>query len=121
MDVKTYLNTYLSELQEIYIDVRDKAYKIIELKRATYYGIGLALKRIVSCILNNERAILPVSAYQNGEYGKEGYFIGTPSVVGSNGVEQVIRLHLNENDQQRFDHSFDTLKNTIEENLQDIL
>ena len=100
----------LSELQEI-----------IELKRATYYGIGLALKRIVSCILNNERAILPVSAYQNGEYGKEGYFIGTPSVVGSNGVEQVIRLHLNENDQQRFDHSFDTLKNTIEENLQDIL
>lgn len=114
-------NISLSELQEIYIDVRDKAYKIIELKRATYYGIGLALKRIVSCILNNERAILPVNAYQNGEYGKEGYFIGTPSVVGSNGVEQVIRLHLNENDQQRFDHSFDTLKNTIEENLQDIL
>ena len=114
-------NISLSELQEIYIDVRDKAYKIIELKRATYYGIGLALKRIVSCILNNERAILPVSAYKNGEYGKEGYFIGTPSVVGSNGVEQVIRLHLNENDQQRFDHSLDTLKNTIEENLQDIL
>ena len=46
-------NISLSELQEIYIDVRDKAYKIIELKRATYYGIGLALKRIVSCILNN--------------------------------------------------------------------
>ena len=114
-------NISLSELQEIYIDVRDKAYKIIELKRATYYGIGLALKRIVSCILNNERAILPVSSYQNGEYGKEGYFIGTPSVVGSNGVEQVIRLHLNENDQQRFDHSFDTLKQTIEDNLQDIL
>lgn len=113
-------NISLSELQEIYIDVRDKAYKIIELKRATYYGIGLALKRIVSCILNNERAILPVSSYQNGEYGKEGYFIGTPSVVGSNGVEQVIRLHLNENDQQRFDHSFDTLKQTIEDNLQDI-
>lgn len=114
-------NISLSELQEIYIDVRDKAYKIIELKRATYYGIGLALKRIVSCILNNERAILQVSAYQNGEYGKEGYFIGTPSVVGSNGVEQVIRLHLNENDQQRFDHSFDTLKQTIEDNLQEIL
>ena len=114
-------NISLSELQEIYIDVRDKAYKIIELKRATYYGLGLALKRIVSCILNNERAILPVSSYQNGEYGKEGYFIGTPSVVGSNGVEQVIRLHLNENDQQRFDHSFDTLKQTIEDNLQDIL
>lgn len=111
----------LSELQNIYIDVRDKAYKIIDLKRATYYGIGLALKRIVSCILNNERAILPVSSYQNGEYGREGYFIGTPSVVGSNGVEQIVKLPLNENDQQRFNNSFDTLRKTIEDNLDDIL
>ncbi|HIW18394.1 L-lactate dehydrogenase [Faecalicoccus acidiformans] len=111
----------LSELQNIYIDVRDKAYKIIDLKRATYYGIGLALKRIVSCILNNERAILPVSSYQNGEYGREGYFIGTPSVVGSNGVEQIVKLPLNENDQQRFNNSFDTLRKTIEDNLGDIL
>lgn len=111
----------LSELQDIYISVRDKAYKIIELKKATYYGIGLALKRIVSAILNNEKAILPVSSYQNGEYGCEGYFIGTPTVVGSNGIEQVISLPLNENDQQRFNHSFDTLKKTIDENLSDIL
>lgn len=111
----------LSELQDIYISVRDKAYKIIELKKATYYGIGLTLKRIVSAILNNEKAILPVSSYQNGEYGREGYFIGTPTVVGSNGIEQVISLPLNENDQQRFNHSFDTLKKTIDENLSDIL
>ena len=41
---------------------------------------------------------------------KKATLLVTPSVVGSNGVEQVIRLHLNENDQQRFDHSFDTLK-----------
>lgn len=114
-------NIELSELQDIYISVRDKAYKIIELKKATYYGIGLALKRIVSAILNNEKAILPVSSYQNGEYGREGYFIGTPTVVGSNGIEQVISLPLNENDQQRFNHSFDTLKETIDENLGDIL
>ena len=81
----------------------------------------MALKRIVSAILNNEKAILPVSSYQNGEYGREGYFIGTPTVVGSNGIEQVISLPLNENDQQRFNHSFDTLKKTIDENLSDIL
>lgn len=111
----------LAELQDIYVSVRDKAYHIIEKKKATYYGIGLALRRIVTCVLNNERAILPVSSYQNGEYGREGYFIGTPSVVGSNGVEQVIILPLNENDQQRFNHSFDTLKDTIVDNLGDII
>ena len=111
----------LMELQNIYIDVRDKAYKIIDLKKATYYGIGLALKRIVSAVLNNERCILPVSSYQNGEYGKTGYFIGTPTVVGSDGASQIMSLPLTENDQDRFDKSFDTLEQTIKENLGDII
>jgi L-lactate dehydrogenase len=111
----------LMQLQNIYVDVRDKAYKIIELKKATYYGIGVALKRIVVAILNNERCILPVSSYQNGEYGKTGYFIGTPSVVGSDGVSEVIVLPLNATDQYKFDHSFDTLESTIKENLGEII
>ncbi|MCF0259457.1 MAG: L-lactate dehydrogenase [Erysipelotrichaceae bacterium] len=114
-------NISLMELQNIYIEVRDKAYKIIDLKKATYYGIGLALKRIVSAILNNERCILPVSSYQDGQYGKTGYFIGTPTVVGSDGASQVISLPLNEQDQDRFNNSFDTLANTIRENLGDII
>ncbi len=111
----------LAELQNIYMEVRDKAYHIIEKKKATYYGIGLSLRRIVSCILNDEKAILPVSSYQNGEYGQSGYFIGTPSIVGSNGVEKVLALPLNENEQHQFDASFTTLKNTIEDNLSSIL
>lgn len=111
----------LAELQNIYMEVRDKAYHIIEKKKATYYGIGLSLRRIVSCILNDEKAILPVSSYQNGEYGQFGYFIGTPSIVGSNGVEKILSLPLNENEQHQFDTSFTTLKNTIEENLSSII
>ena len=111
----------LAELQELYIGARDKAYHIIELKKATYYGIGLALKRIVSCVLNNEKAILPVSSYQNGEYGQTGYYIGTPSIVGSNGVEEIIKLPMTYQDQERFDNSFNTLKQTIIENLGDII
>ena len=111
----------LTALQDIHIEARDKAYKIIELKRATYYGIGFALRRIVTAILNNEKCILPVSSYQNGEYGCSGYFIGTPTVVGSNGVEKIVRLPLNENDQDRFNNSFNTLKNTILENLGEII
>ena len=111
----------LTALQDIHIEARDKAYKIIELKRATYYGIGFALRRIVTAILNNEKCILPVSSYQSGEYGCEGYFIGTPTVVGSNGVEKVVRLPLNENDQARFNNSFNTLKETVLENLGEII
>lgn len=111
----------LARLQEIYEEVRDRAYKIIDLKKATYYGIGIALRRIVSAIVNNERCVLPVSSYQNGEYGREGYFIGTPTVVGSDGASQILTLPLNENDQNRFNKSFDTLVSTIKENLGDII
>lgn len=114
-------NIDLAGLAEIYENVRDKAYRIIEKKRATYYGIGLSLKHIVSAVLNNERCILPVSSFQNGEYGRSGYFIGTPTIVGSNGVEEVVKLPLNDNDQDRFNASFDTLEKTIQENLADIL
>lgn len=111
----------LNELQNIYIGVRDKAYEIIDRKKATYYGIGYALKRIVTAVLNNEHCILPVSSYQDGEYDRSGLFIGTPSVVGSNGIERVMTLPLNENDQNRFNKSFDTLRSTIVDNLQDII
>ena len=81
----------------------------------------MALRRIVTAVLNNERCILPVSSYQEGEYGRSGYFIGTPSVVGSNGVQQIMCLPLNENDQMRFNNSFDTLEKTIKDNLGDII
>ncbi len=111
----------LLKLQNVYIEVRDKAYKIIDLKKATYYGIGLALKRIVTAILNNEHCILPVSSYQDGQYGQYGYFISTPTVIGSNGATQILTLPLNENDQNRFDNSFNTLVSTIKENLADII
>lgn len=111
----------LGRLQTVYEDVRDKSYKIIDRKKATYYGIGLSLKRIVTAILNNERCILPVSSYQNGEYGKSGYFIGTPTVIGSDGAVQILTLPLNENDQNRFNNSFDTLVATIQDNLGDII
>ena len=114
-------NLTLEDLQNIYLEVRNAAYEIIDRKKATYYGIGLALKRLVSCLLNDEKAILTVSTYQNGEYGREGYYIGVPAVVGNNGVEKIIRLSLNEMDQNKFNNSFDTLQQTIEENLQEVL
>lgn len=114
-------NLTMEDLQTIYMEVRNAAYEIIDRKKATYYGIGLALKRLVSCLLNDEKAILTVSAFQNGEYGRNGYYIGTPAIVGSNGVEKIIKLPLNEMDQDKFNHSFDTLQKTIEENLKEIL
>lgn len=103
----------LSDLHEIYSQVQNAAYEIIEKKKATYYGIGLSLNRLVSAILNDEKAILTVSCYQENEYQRSGLYIGVPAIIHRNGIAEIIRLSLNEVDQTKFHHSCDTLKEMI--------
>lgn len=114
-------NKDLSDLLTIYENVRDAAYQIIERKKATYYGIGLSLNRLVQAILNNENAIMTISAQQNGEYGHNGLYIGVPAIVNKDGVREIIHLPLNEVDQAKFDNSCVALTNTIKEVVDPIL
>ena len=100
----------LSALHDIYTNVQQAAYEIINRKKATFYGIGLSLNRLVHAVLDDENAILTVSAYQEGEYQQKGLYIGVPAVVNREGVREVIRLKLNEVDQAKFDSSCRTLK-----------
>lgn len=111
----------LSDLHDIYQKVQQAAYEIIEKKKATYYGIGLSLNRLVQCIIKDEHAILTVSAYQEGQYGQRDLYIGVPAIISSKGVEEIIALPLNEVDQGKFDHSCDTLKEILQEQVTSIL
>lgn len=110
-----------AKLLDIYQDVRDAAYEIINRKKATYYGIGMSLARLVVAIINNENTILPLSVYQDGEYGHEGLYIGVPAVVNSEGIREVIKLPLNEQEQDKFDNSCNELKKIIDEIVTPIL
>ena len=56
----------------LFFNVRDAAYTIIEKKGATFYGIAVALARITKAILNDENSVLPLSVYLEGEYGLGG-------------------------------------------------
>lgn len=95
----------LHDMQEIEEQVRTAAYKIIEAKRATYYGIGMALTRITKAILSNENSVLTVSVQLNGEYGCKDVFIGVPSIVGGKGVREVIELGLYDDEMGKFKKS----------------
>lgn len=111
----------MADLLQIYQDVRNAAYEIIEKKKATYYGIGLSLNRLVGAILNNENAIMTVSVYQNNEYGKSGLYIGVPAIVNREGIREIIHLPLNEVDQGKFDTSCDNLMEIIRETIDPLL
>ena len=102
-------------LDEIYTEVQQSAYEIIEKKRATYYGIGMGLTKIIKTILNNEKEILTVSTKLENEYGHDGIYIGVPAVIGKNGVQELLNLPLTAKEQEEFDHSCDVLTGMKEE------
>ena len=98
---------------DIYKEVRDSAYEIIQRKQATYYGIAAAVTRICEVIVKNEHTMLPVSTELEGEYGLEGLCLSVPSVLGSDGVETVLELSLTYEEKKKFNASAKTLKGII--------
>jgi len=85
-----------SDLDKIYVKVRDSAMEIIKRKKATYWGVGMALVRITSAIFNNENSIMPVSVLNTGEYDCEkDIYIGLPAVLNRDGVHHIVKLALN--------------------------
>lgn len=104
----------LSDLDKIYVEVRDAAYEIIEKKKATYYGIGLGLSKIVKTILNNTNEILTVSAFLNGEYGHKDIYVGVPAIINSNGARELLELELSKQDQEKLDNSCKILSENME-------
>ncbi len=105
----------LDELDSISKNVRLAANKIIDAKKATYYGIGMALVRITKAILGDENSILTVSAMLSGQYGKNGVFIGVPCIVNARGIEKVITLSLTESEKEKLQNSCSILEKCYNE------
>ena len=103
------------DLEKISEEVRTAAYKIIEAKNATYYGIGMAMTRITKAILGDEHSVLTVSAMLRGEYGQNGVFVGVPCIINQNGIQRVLTLDLNDEELKKLDQSCQTLKRCYEE------
>ncbi|MEQ7258565.1 L-lactate dehydrogenase [Lactococcus garvieae] len=104
----------VADLQILSDKVKNAAYEIIDRKKATYYGIGMSTARIVKAILNNEQAVLPVSAYLEGQYGEEGIFTGVPSVVNQTGVREIIELNIDAYERKAFKNSVKQLREVIQ-------
>ena len=98
------------DLATIENEVQNAAYRIIEAKRATYYGIGMAMARITRAVFGNENSVLTVSAMLRGEYGEHDVFAGVPCTVNRTGIGQVLTLQLTEAEQAKFHRSCEVLR-----------
>ena len=111
----------IKKLEELHQKVINAAYEIIEKKKATYYGIGMALNRLVRAILDNENSILTVSTYLEGEYGQNDIYIGVPAIINNKGVREVIKLELNEDEKQKLNKSCELMKDMRKQSIDKII
>jgi L-lactate dehydrogenase len=100
-------------LNGMFEQVKNAAYKIIELKGRTYYAIGLGLTRIVESIIRDENAILTVSSLLHDYYGVDDVCLSVPTIVNRNGVREVLKLPLTEEEITKLQSSASTLKNIV--------
>lgn len=100
---------------ELETDVKNSAYEIIDRKGATYYGIAAATRRICESIVRDEHSIMPVSTLVRGHYGLNDVYISVPSLIGANGVEDILDINLDAKEYSALHNSADTLKSVIKE------
>jgi len=100
-------------MDEIFVQTRDAAYRIIERKGATYYAVAAGLMRITQAILRNQSTVLSTSSLINDYYGIGDVCFSLPTVIDRGGVENVLRLQLSSEEIEKLRHSAEVLKTTI--------
>ena len=95
--------------------VKNSAYEIIEKKRATYYGVAMAVKRICEVIIRDEKSILPISSMMHGDFGVDNVVLSMPAVVGADGLEELVPIVLSEKESADLRKSADTLRGILDE------
>lgn len=106
-NIKDYLTD--EELDDIYINVRDAAYDIINRKGSTHYGIGMCLVRITNAILGDENSIICVSCFDKDN----NVFFGCPAILNRNGIKEKIYIRLNKSEEEKLNNSINTIKDAI--------
>lgn len=81
---------------------------------SAYYAPAAAIVEMVEAILKDQRRILPAIAYLEGEYGYEDLYLGVPTILGGNGIEQVLELELSPEEKQALDQSVSTVRSVLE-------
>lgn len=103
----------LGDLDNMYKQAKNAAYEIIDRKGSTYYGIAVAVDRIVECIAGDENSILTVSSVFDGQYGIRDVALSVPTKVGGGGIEKILEVPFSDEELKGLRLSADKLKSLI--------
>lgn len=101
------------KITEIVQDTKQVAARVIELKGATVHAPGNAISAMIEAVVRDQKQVIPVATYLDGEYGHSDVTIGVPAVIGKKGVEKIIELDFDEQEKQSFEKAVANVKNAI--------
>ena len=95
---------------------RDGGAEIVALLKtgSAFYAPASSAIEMAESYLKDKKRVLPCAAKLDGEYGVKGLYIGVPCIIGKGGVEKVIEIKLNPDEQKMFDHSVNAVKGLVE-------
>jgi len=104
-----------TEMEEIIERTKNGGAEIVKhLGTSGYYGPGRAIAFMVEAILNDSKAVVSSSVLLNGEYGYSDVTVGVPIVLGSNGVEKIVEIVLDDSIKEKFNTSVNSIKDGID-------
>ncbi len=93
--------------------IRDRAYRVIDTKKSTYFAIGFVISKIVSALRHSAHTVYPVCSLAEGEYGLDNVVLGLPSAISSDGVKILAGYPLTEREQAALRHSAEIVSEII--------
>jgi malate dehydrogenase len=104
-------------LEQIVQRTRQGGAEIVNLLKtgSAFYAPAASSIEMAKSILLDKKRLLPVAAYLNGEFKEKGIFVGVPAILGSKGVEKVVELELNQEEQAAFTKSVEAVKSLVKE------
>ncbi len=80
---------------------------------SAYYAPATSAIEMAESYLKDQKRVLPCAAYVDGAYGLDGFYVGVPTVIGKGGIERVVNIKLNKDEQAMFDKSVDAVKGLV--------
>lgn len=104
--------TTQEKLDQIVQRTRDGGAEIVKLLQtgSAFYAPAASAIQMAESYLKDKKRILPCAALLTGQYGVKDMYVGVPCVIGENGVEKIVELHLNAEEKTMFDNSVNAVK-----------
>jgi len=108
--------TTQDKLDAIVQRTRDGGAEIVGLLKtgSAFYAPATSGIEMAEAYLKDQKRLLPCAAHVDGAYGLDGFYVGVPTIIGAGGVERVVEIKMNKDEQAMFDKSVDAVKGLVE-------